>query len=345
VADGTWNTLGWFVAAVGMTQAAALLFWATLGARPKVRGVALVVLVAAVLAAPLVVPAEARVQRGLAAVAAVTAALHMWDAHLGAGRGVRPGFLEFLALLPNVFGLVHRRLRDAPRPTMRQEVRRIAWCVTGATPAMVAFVVAFAVDWTRWGFALEHSVKVLLLFLVIVPLVGALGSGWRLLGGRGLDFMDNPFAARTPADFWRRYNRPVHQALHEDVFVPAGGRRRPMFGALLVFVVSAAVHEYVFAVPVGRVQGYQTAFFLVQGVAVAGTMRLRPRGWAAAGGVAVTLAFNVATGVLFFASMNGVVPFYDNAGPLGAAAACGGPASRRLGEDAVPTGVCVEAES
>ena len=28
--------------------------------------------------------------------------------------------------------------------------------------------------------------------------------------------MDNPFAARTSADFWRRYNRPVRQGRDED---------------------------------------------------------------------------------------------------------------------------------
>ena len=332
VADGVWVKLGWFAVAVAMVVAAAVLFWVALGTARRVRVVALVVLIAAALAAPLVVPGEARLLRCLAAIAAVTAALHMWDVHLGAGRGVRPGLAEFLALLPNLFGLVHRRLEDAPRPTTREEIRSIAWCAAGAGAAVVALRAAFAVDWTRWGFALEHSVKVVLFFLVIVPLVGALGSGWRLLGGRGLDFMDNPFAARTPADFWRRYNRPVHQALWEDVFVPAGGRRRPVVGALLVFVVSAAVHEYVFAVPVGRVQGYQTAFFLLQGIAVAATMRMRPRGWAAAAAVAMTFAFNLATGVLFFASVNGVVPFYQNAAPLGAAAAlhrsCDGPAVR-----------------
>ena len=80
---------------------------------------------------------------------------------------------------------------------------------------------------------------------------------------------------------------------------------------LVVFAASAAIHEYLFAVALGRVEGYQSAFFLAQGVAAALTMRLRPRGPAAAVGIAATLAFNLATSVLFFASVDGMVPFYD----------------------------------
>ncbi len=122
--------------------------------------------------------------------------------------------------------------------------------------------------------------------------------------------MDNPFASRTPADFWKRYNRPTQQFFHEDVFKPLGGRRAPIRGTLATFAVSAAVHEYIFDVAVGRFQGYQTAFFLVQGVAVAATLRVRPRGPAAVAWVAATFAFNLATSALFFASVGEVVPFY-----------------------------------
>ena len=53
------------------------------------------------------------------------------------------------------------------------------------------------------------------------------------------------------------------------------------------------------------------AFFLIQGVAVALTARLDPKGWWRAVGIAATLAFNLATGTLFFASMDEVVPFYQ----------------------------------
>jgi hypothetical protein len=38
------------------------------------------------------------------------------------------------------------------------------------------------------------------------------------------------------------------------------------------------MHEYIFGMAIGRVQGYQTAFFLLQGVAVAATARVKAKG-------------------------------------------------------------------
>jgi hypothetical protein len=39
-------------------------------------------------------------------------------------------------------------------------------------------------------------------------------------GGSARDYMDRPFLARTPAEFWRRYNRNVQQFFLHDVFNP-----------------------------------------------------------------------------------------------------------------------------
>src|SRR4029453_16473246 len=97
---------------------------------------------------------------------------------------------------------------------------------------------------------------------------------------------------------------------------PARGRRHPMRPALLAFLVSAAVHEYVFAPAVGRVQGYQAAFFLLQGIAVAATLRIKPRGWRAIPWTLATLAFNLATAGLFFPSLKHALPIYQPPVPL-----------------------------
>jgi hypothetical protein len=66
---------------------------------------------------------------------------------------------------------------------------------------------------------------------------------WWLSGGVARDYMDNPFVARTPADFWRRYNRPMQQFFWEDIFKPVGGLRAPVRATLWVFAVSAVIHE------------------------------------------------------------------------------------------------------
>ena len=305
----------WAVAgAVAILSACA--FYPALWLSRRRRTVVLVILCCLIAATPAIIPLAARLPRALAAVTAVTLAVKLYDLHVGAAAGVRSGALGFLTFLPNIFCLVHRKLDAAPHPPPRRDLLRGFLLATALVPAGALLVLAFKVDWTRYAFAAEHATKVVLFFLLVIPLANAAAAVWRLAGGRALDFMDNPFAARTPADFWRRYNRPVHQFMWENVFPAAGGRRHRVRGAFAVFLVSAAVHEYVFSIALGRVQGYQTAFFLVQGLAVAATTRVKPRGTAAAVSVAATFLFNLASGVLFFASVNGVLPFYQNRVPL-----------------------------
>jgi hypothetical protein len=77
------------------------------------------------------------------------------------------------------------------------------------------------------------------------------------------------------------------------------------------------MHEYIFGIAIGRVQGYQTAFFLLQGIAVAATARVKVRGWRAVPWTAGTLGFNLVSSVLFFASRYSLVPFYSRGVPAG----------------------------
>ena len=265
---------------------------------------------AGVLASPALVPADRPGLRLLAALWSVTVAAKLWDAAVGALAGCPPTFPAFPAALPNVFSLVARRAKDLPKPSRRDDFRRLARASAGSAAGLAAFCWVFRADWSGRPFWVEHASKVGALFLALIPLSTAGASAARLLGVPALDPMDRPYAARTPAEFWRRYNRPAGRFFDLDVFRPAGGLRAPARAALATFVASAAVHEYLFAVPLGRVQGYQTAFFLTQGLASWATRRVRPRGPAASAGVAATLAFNLATSALFFASVGAVLPFY-----------------------------------
>jgi hypothetical protein len=98
--------------------------------------------------------------------------------------------------------------------------------------------------------------------------------------------------------------------LTEYAFLPAGGPRRAVRATLVTFGVSGLVHEYVFGIASGRVQGWQLLFFMLQGVAVVATMRIRPRGRMMLAWVAGTAAFNLASSVFFFLCVNQVLPFY-----------------------------------
>jgi hypothetical protein len=80
---------------------------------------------------------------------------------------------------------------------------------------------------------------------------------------------------------------------------------------LIVFLLSGIMHEYVFGIALGRVQGWQMAFFMIQGCAVVATMRAKPRAWRAVLWTGATFAFNIASGVLFVAAVNHLVPFYS----------------------------------
>ena len=85
-----------------------------------------------------------------------------------------------------------------------------------------------------------------------------------------------------------------------------------MRATLVAFAVSALMHEYVFGVALG-VQGYQTAFFLLQSVAVMVELRWRSRragrrlprfaAWA------LHSAWLCVTTTLFFARMEHILAF------------------------------------
>jgi hypothetical protein len=75
------------------------------------------------------------------------------------------------------------------------------------------------------------------------------------------------------------------------------------------------LHEYVFGIAGGRVRGYQLAFFMLQGLGVVLTMRMRPRGGLALLCRSLTFLFVLGSSVLFFASLQAIVPFYSRGLP------------------------------
>jgi hypothetical protein len=182
-------------------------------------------------------------------------------------------------------------------------------------PLMVGAVALCALllrlDWSGVPFTLEHAAKVLAFAAAMLLIGQTFAALYRRLGGPATDPFDNPLAARTPAEFWRRWNRPFRDFFDEYVFRPSHGARRPVFATLTVFAVSGLMHEYVFGVATGRVQGWQMLFFMVQGCAVAATLRLRPRASVVPLWWAGTLAFNLVTAWLFFRSVDEVIAFYQ----------------------------------
>jgi hypothetical protein len=110
---------------------------------------------------------------------------------------------------------------------------------------------------------------------------------------------------------FRRWNRPAQRCFEYYTFRRMVGLRHPTLGILTAFTISGLGHEYLFAIAIGKVQGWQTFYFVLNGLAVAATYRLRPCGLALLLCVAATIAFNLLASIIFCQSLNEIIPFYS----------------------------------
>lgn len=259
---------------------------------------------------PWLIPSELPTLRFLASISAAMLALKVVDVTLDLKRLRRVTWKEHVDFVSNPFTLVRRSLVNEPRPLQQENRWKLLSGVLGCAAATAALFGLFRLDWSRVPFLVEHVAKVTALMVAIASGLSAGAALWRLGGGTARDFMDQPFVATTPAEFWRRYNRNVQQFFWLNLFNANARRRTPIRTMILVFGLSALLHEWLFLAAVGRIQGYQIAFFAVQGIAAASTARVKVRGGLAVPWVVGTLAFNFATSILFFASIHAVVPFY-----------------------------------
>jgi hypothetical protein len=297
-------------AALGIVLGVGAAFYPTLWLGRRARAVVLAMSLGAIALSPLLIASRGRLPRLGVMLLAVTVGVRLWDTHAGTWATTRPKLLTYLACLVNPFALAMRQVLAERQPERRQDAFRFA-AGLAAGGVMIAIIVrVFLVDWRAHSFIVEHCAKVLSLFLMIQFLPNGLAAGYRLAGLPATDFAGNFFLAATPAEFWRRYNRPVSQFFREYLFKPSGGLRHPLVATGVIFAFSAVLHEYVFDVPAGRILGYQLVFFSLHGAASMVTLRARPSGWSRASCALLTFAFNLATARIFFASVNAVIPFY-----------------------------------
>ncbi len=264
---------------------------------------------------PLSIPFEYHLLRFLAAMSAALLCAKLYDLRSDLLHGTNVRFREHLSFLANPFIVVRRSLLVEPRPGRAADAKRVVRGFCGLTAGVIAGRQVFVADWSQVPFLLEHTIKLIAFYVPLLSGLTAGAAGWRLLGGLAQDTMSRPYLARTPAEFWRRYNRNMNQFFLHDVFNPLRFWPGRSGKIMIVFFFSAMLHEYIFGIATGRFQGDQTAFFLLQGIAVAATMRVRPRGRRAILWATGTALFLLLSSTLFFASMQGVVPFYSR--PVG----------------------------
>jgi hypothetical protein len=252
---------------------------------------------------------DANPERFLATLLSIGLVPKLYDLHKAARFGLHLSPWSYVAYLLNFFWLVLRR--EPSRPLMIHDLRCMGLRTPAALLSVALCILLYRLNWSTIPFALEHVLKASGVGSAVAFTGNALAVVYRLLGGIALDPMANPLFAPTPAEFWRRWNRPAQQFLDEYAFKPAGGLRRPVRATLITFGVSGMIHEYVFGIASSRVQGCQLLFFMLQRCAVIATMRIKPRGGRAILWIAGTWVFNLATSAFFFMSVDEVIPFYS----------------------------------
>jgi len=299
-----------FAVALATQGAAVVLLFPTLHWKSRPRPWAATLLLLISLFAPFAIAVGHPTIRLIAALFASAILIKFYDLTRNAMAGNVPSLATYFWFIENPFWHVLRRRPMEHYRDFVANLRLIA--IRFAVLALTSFAAyaVFTYDWRRQPFLFEHVTKVLVVYAVLTPLVNGIAAYWRLMGQPAMDTMRHPLLAITPADFWRRWNRPTQIWFHEHCFLPSGGWRAPIRATLVCFAVSGLAHELVFGIAIGRVPFVQMCFFMLQGVAVILTLRVRPRGWQKIAGFVLTVAFNLATSLLFFRSVALATPFY-----------------------------------
>jgi hypothetical protein len=307
------------VLALGAGYLAAVLFFFARVLESGPRSIMFVLLGGAVLGGALATSHGMVALRCALAMVAIILVMHMWDLHLDPGRVSRLSLKEYAVWLAD-YGWSVARVAKGYGVELSWKRRGLDAARYLAGLCLVSILVAgvFRVDWHRYSFWLEHVVKAVCLGIWCVWAYNANTALWRLAGGPAAWFADrNVLGAYSPAEFWRRWNRPMHRWLLANVYGPLGGRRHPYLAGVVAFALSGLLHEYLYAVTFRRVSGYFLAFFLLQGVAALLTRRVKPAVPLVIPSVGLTFAFNTVSAVLLLIPINERIPVYVNAVPKG----------------------------
>jgi hypothetical protein len=274
--------------------------------------------VGALLACPLIIPAECVRLRAISAVVSADFAFKIVDYLRLCGRRRREVSLReyawFLVPFP-VFAVVYpdhkRRLSHPENPW--PHVLRIVLGLCGILAGLGLLRLYANIPLLRSNFVLDH-IAMLFAFVVAIESISRVLFGLEHLAGFDTrPIIRNAFLSRTVAEFWQRYNSRVHDWFFRDIFRAVGGRRRPVRAVWLVFLISGLFHELMFGIATSVFDGTQLAFFLIQAPAALASgwfERLARRGLAGKiAAHAVTILFLAATSILFFHGVRRVFPF------------------------------------
>lgn len=271
---------------------------------------------------PLAIPASAIGWRAVAAIACTEWMFKLLDYRRCAlaerGDGNPPGRHRYATFLVPFFPPVQVswELHVRRGPAWISKRRALRHLAVGTVLIAGGFLLLLGPRPAALGesFAVDHAI----VFMAFLPTIEGISLGLlglEYLAGFGTaPLLRGILRSQTPAEFWLRYNTRVHRWLRENVFVPAGGVRRPVWGIVLTFLASGVLHEGMFAIATSVLDGRQFAFFALQAPAVLVSPVLerfaRTRGL---GGTVVahtlTILWFYATSILFFRGVQRVFPF------------------------------------
>ena len=97
----------------------------------------------------------------------------------------------------------------------------------------------------------------------------AVALAWRSQGVGAVPLMQSPALSTSLSAFWsERWNTGFNQLAHDLVFRFVYRRYGVAVAMLLVFLISGLVHDLVISLPAGRMFGFPTIYFLIQGFGV-----------------------------------------------------------------------------
>jgi hypothetical protein len=280
-----------------------------------------VLVAAAVLACPLLIPSDQIMGRAFASLVCVDLFFRLMDLSRqvrlsGTGPAIWQDYAWFLNPFPALL-VVYAAKERVSSPKGSTGVAALVRTGAGGILFLGMLALTLAVRQNgilRGSFWLDHTVKVAIFAVAIESLSQALAGLERLAGFKTRPIVDWAILSRTPAEFWSRYNNRVHDWLYLNVFLPSGGRRAPHRGLIAVFVVSALLHELMFGIATSRFDGYQATFFLLQipAVMLSGSLTRFRAGWGIAGQIVargLTILWFGVTSVFFFHGVDRVFPF------------------------------------
>lgn len=273
-----------------------------------------------ILTLPLLLPIDQKLLRLLLGINNAIYTFKMWDLYRDSKRGPLPELSEINHFLQSSTNLVRRRLKHEKIFSDSVNFRKLSIAIGVALLGAASMTTLVIFDLESLGFWREHFLMMIAFYFCVDGAMRLMSSLQRILLGRSREMTQNPILAYSPADFWRRYNRAIGQYFFEHIFRPMRGSKRPVLTTLTVFFVSSLMHEYIFGIALMKVQVFQTAFFMIQGCAVAATQRWKPGPRMKIVGIVGTFFFNVLTLSLFLASGHQIFDyqFYDSPTPFDA---------------------------